>query len=94
MIAVDWSTVIAGAALGSVIAAIYFAGLALGMRFALRRANPVVVLMLSAVIRIALLLAVAWGVAVLGGAWATAGFAVAFLIVRMVVTRIVGVRLP
>jgi hypothetical protein len=94
MIAIDWSTVIAGAALGSVAAALYFAGLAFGMRFALRRANPVMLLTLSAVIRIVLLLAVAWGLAVQGGPWVAAGFAVAFLIVRMVVTRLVGVRMP
>lgn len=94
MIAVDWSAVLVGAALGSVAAALYFAGLAFGMRFALRRANPVTLLTLSAVIRIALLLAVAWGVAVQGGAWAAAGFAAAFLIVRLIVTRLAGVRLP
>ncbi len=94
MIAIDWSAVLAGAALGSVAAALYFAGLAFGMRVALRRANPVALLTLSAAFRMALLLAVAWAVAVQGGPWVAAGFAVAFLIVRMVVTRLVGVRMP
>src|SRR5690606_35227233 len=73
---------------GAVAAALFFAGLAWGMRLALRSARPVAVLLPSSALRIALLLGAGWWVAA-QGVLALVGFALAFLTVRLVVTRAV-----
>lgn len=88
MIALDWTTFGLGAGFGLVIGAVFFAGLAYGMRFALRQARPLPVLLLSAAVRIAMLLAVGWWVAA-QGAVALAGFALAFLVLRIGVSTFV-----
>ncbi|QIE54209.1 ATP synthase subunit AtpR [Pikeienuella piscinae] len=67
---------------GAMAAALFFAGLAWGMRLALRAARPVSVLLASAALRIALLLGVGWWVAAQGMA-AGVGFALAFLAMRL-----------
>lgn len=72
---------------GVLAGALYFAGLAWGMRLALRAARPVAVLLPSAALRIALLLGAGFWISGLG-ALALAGFALAFLVVRLVVTRV------
>ncbi len=82
MIAMDWPALIMGAAIGGLVSGCFFAGLALGMRLALRSGAPVLVLALSAALRIALLLAVGWYVVAQGGPWAGLGFAAAFLLLR------------
>ena len=80
-----------GLLVGAVATAIFFAGLAWGMRLALHTARPVAVLLPSAAIRIALLLGAGFWVSQLG-AVALAGFALAFLVVRFIVTS--AMRLP
>lgn len=80
---IDWIMFVLGLLGGVVAAALFFGGLALGVRLALRRARPMAVLLPSAAIRIALLLVVGWWVAGQGGA-AFAGFVIAFLVARFV----------
>ncbi len=79
--AVDWTSFALGLLAGTAAGALYFAGLAWGVRLALRRARGASILLLSAAVRIALLLAAGWGIAQLGVA-ALVGFAAAFLILR------------
>ena len=83
MIEIDWATFAFGALAGLAAGALFFAGLAFGMRLALRRARPMSVLLPSAALRIALLLGAGWWVAGQGGA-ALAGFALAFVALRFV----------
>lgn len=83
MIGIDWAALTTGLTIGAAISAFYFAGLAFGMRIALGAARPTATLMLSAALRIVLLLAVGWAIAQIG-TWAFVGFALAFLIVRLV----------
>lgn len=82
-IELDWSLFAIGLLAGSAAAVLYFAGLAWGMRLALRRARPVAVLLPSAALRIAALLAAGWWIAG-QGAFALAGFALAFVAARVV----------
>jgi F1F0 ATPase subunit 2 len=86
MISADWTAALLGLAAGVVASAAFFAGLAVGMRRALRSANPVTFLSLSAVLRIAALLGVGWVVVERGGPWAGLGFAGAFFVTRLVAT--------
>ncbi|MFX0546361.1 ATP synthase subunit I [Roseovarius sp. S1116L3] len=86
MTPIDWTALMLGGAMGAAVSTLFFVGLALGMRRALRAQNPVALLALSAVIRIALLLAVGWAVTVQGGPWAALGYAAAFLAARFVAT--------
>lgn len=88
MIPVDWTAMMLGLGVGLVMGAVYFAGLALGIRLALRRKRPVGLLSLSAALRIAALLSVGWVVARQGGPWAAPGYAIAFLVVRFVATTL------
>ena len=84
----DYSLFGFGVLTGAVAAALFFAGLAWGMVLALRFARPAAVLLPSAALRIALLIGAGfwvWGL----GAVALAGFALAFLVVRLVVTSAV-----
>ncbi|SMX48844.1 ATP synthase subunit I [Maliponia aquimaris] len=81
MIAVDWMGLGFGALAGAVASGLFFAGLAWGMRLALRSARPTQVLLISGALRIAALLGAGWLVAELG-AWELAGFALAFLPIR------------
>ena len=79
---IDWIAFALGMMAGTVAGALYFAGLAWGVRLALRRARAVNVLLPSAAIRIALLLGAGWWIAHLGAA-ALVGFALAFLAMRL-----------
>jgi hypothetical protein len=81
-IGIDWTGLALGLLAGSAAAGLFFAGLALGLRLSRRRARPLAVLLPSAALRIALLLAAGWWVASALGAAAAAGFALAFLIWR------------
>ena len=84
MTAIDWTLLGYGAVAGAIASALFFAGLAWGMRLALRSGRPAPVLLASAAIRIALLLgAGAWIAA--QGTWPLAGFALAFLLMRFII---------
>ncbi len=91
MIDVDWSAFLLGLAIGASVSAVFFAGLAFGMRVAFGAARPTTVLLLSAGLRIALFLAAGWLVAQTG-AWALAGYALSFLLVRFIVIAFARVR--
>jgi F0F1-type ATP synthase assembly protein I len=78
---IDWTVFALGMLIGTAAGALYFAGLAWSVRLALRGAHAAAVLLPSAVIRIALLLAAGWGTAQLGVP-ALVGFALAFLSLR------------
>ncbi|VVT00124.1 ATP synthase subunit I [Hoeflea sp. EC-HK425] len=92
MTGMDWGALTTGLAIGAAMGAFYFVGLAFGMRVALASAGPTTTLMLSAAMRIALLLAAGWAVGQTG-TWTLVGYALAFLIVRLVVVTLAR-RLP
>ena len=94
MMAFEWNAVILGLAIGAVTSALFFAGLGLGMRLALKSAAPVAALMLSAVIRISVLLCVGWFVVGQGGPWSLVGYATAFIIVRLLTTTVARISIP
>ena len=94
MIQIDWNFVVLGLVLGTIAGALFFAGLGLGLRLALRSGQPVRVLMLSATLRIAALLGVGWLVVSQGGPWAFAGFALSFLVVRTIATMVARADMP
>lgn len=85
---VDWSAVVLGGGVGAMMGALFFLGLAVGMRWALRSAAPVRLLALSAALRIAALLGVGWIVVGQGGPWAALGYASAFFITRLIATTL------
>lgn len=83
MIDIDWSALLLGLTVGAAVSALFFAGLAYGMRIAFGTGRPVAVLLLSSALRIALLLVAGWFVAQ-SGPWALGGFALSFLLVRFI----------
>lgn len=94
MMSVDWSAVILGLAVGAVMSALFFAGLGLGMRLALRTQNSIRILSLSAALRIAALLGMGWAVVGQGGPWAFLGYGVAFFAVRFISMTVARVGAP
>lgn len=94
MIVMDWSAVAVGLLIGLVTSGMFFAGLEFGMRLALRTERPVNILVLSAALRIIVLLGVVWGVVVFLGPFALGGFAVAFLAVRGAAMALARAGLP
>jgi len=84
VITVDWHAVLLGLSVGAPVSALFFAGLAWGMRHALGSESPTTWLMMSAFVRIAILLAVGfWITATAGSNWAIAGYALAFFLIRL-----------
>lgn len=82
---IDWHAVLLGFGVGVPVSALFFAGLAVGMRLALRSRQPAGLLLLSAVCRIALLLLIGFWITTAGSsAWPLAGYAVAFFAVRLI----------
>lgn len=94
MILVDWSDVILGLVIGAGTGVAFFAGLGFGIRLALRAERPVQILMLSGVVRIAVLLGIGWIVAWYAGPWAVVGFALSFLITRTIATMLARLEAP
>ncbi len=76
--------IILGLVMGIAAGALFFAGLAAGMRLALGAARPGAVLLASAALRIALLLGAGYGAAQMGAATALA-FAAGFIAARFAV---------
>ncbi len=82
---VDWVAILLGFAAGVPVSGLFFAGLAWGMTRALRSDRPEGLLLLSAVLRMAMLLGAGfWLAASSATAWPMVGYAVAFFIVRLV----------
>lgn len=88
MIAIDWVAAALGFACGAGMSLLFFAGLAFGMRLALRTDTPIRILSLSAGLRIAALLGLGWLVVAFGGLWAFVGYGLAFFLVRTVFTSL------
>ncbi|SOB77104.1 F1/F0 ATPase, subunit 2 [Marinobacter sp. LV10R510-11A] len=85
MITVDWQAVLLGVSVGLPFSALFFAGLAWGMRRALGSDRPGLWLMASSFCRIAVLLAVGfWVTASAGSNWAVAGYGLAFFLARLI----------
>lgn len=86
MITIDWGALMFGFAIGVLVSVFFFAGLAWGMRRALRSTRPVAFLLFSSACRIATLLAIGfWVTASRGNAWPLAGYALAFFLIRLIV---------
>ncbi len=83
MIDINGYALVLGLVAGAAVSALFFAGLAYGMRIAFGTQRPAAVLLVSAGLRIALLITAGWLVAKTG-AWALGGFAISFLLVRFV----------
>lgn len=94
MIPFDWAQVIIGLCVGVVISTLYFAGLAYGMRIALRSGSPIHILSFSASLRIVILLSAGWFVTLQSGPWAFVGYGVAFFVVRFIATTVVRAGVP
>ncbi len=84
MIDFNWAELVIGLLAGGVFAALFFAGLAWGMKLALQRTNPIAILLPSAVLRIALVIAGGWAVAVWVSTVAAVSYAVAFIVFRTI----------
>jgi len=85
VITVDWQAVLLGVSVGLPFSALFFAGLAWGMRRALGSDRPGLWLMASSFCRIAVLLAVGfWVTASAGSNWAVAGYGLAFFLARLI----------
>lgn len=91
MSGIDWQTLMFGLAAGAVASTVFFGGLAFGMRLALRRTRTSAILLLSAVLRITLLLGVGWFVA-RSGNWAFLGYVASFLLVRLIAVSVARPR--
>ena len=83
MITIDWAAFGLGAIAGAAVGAVFFVGLALGMRLALRSAKPAPILLLSSVLRIAVLLGIGWLIAQRSPT-ALAAFTLTFVAARFV----------
>ncbi|MEM5493022.1 ATP synthase subunit I [Hoeflea sp. AS16] len=88
MIDIDWTAAMLGFGIGTVMGVVFFVGLAVGIRRALRTKTPIGILTLSAAVRLAAFLGVGWVVVSQGGPWAGLGYGIAFLVVRLVATTL------
>ncbi|WP_372966258.1 ATP synthase subunit I [Marinobacter sp.] len=84
MITVDWHAVLMGFSVGLPVSALFFVGLAWGMKRALASDRAGLWLMASSFCRISILLAVGFALtASYESNWTIAGYAVAFFLVRL-----------
>lgn len=81
---VDWKALLFGFSLGVPVGLLFFAGLAWGMRLALRSTRPGALLLLSSVCRIAVLLAGAFWMTFGDTLWPLAGYVLAFFLARVI----------
>lgn len=82
---IDWAAIMLGFAVGVPVSIVFFAGLAWAMARALRSDKPEGLLLLSAVVRLAMLLGAGFLLAANSAtAWPVAGYALAFFLVRLV----------
>lgn len=82
---IDWTALVLGFALGVPVSGLFFAGLAWGMTRALRSDRPERLLLLSALLRMAMLLGAGfWLAASTATAWPMIGYGLAFFTVRLV----------
>lgn len=84
MINVDWSGFLLGVLIGCGFSALFFWGLAVGMKLALGHPKSVIILLTSAVLRIAILLGGGWLVVGWLGIAGAVGFAGAFIVLRTI----------
>ncbi len=89
----NWNDVASGFAIGTLVSAIYFAGLALSVRIALGGSKAGLVLLISAALRILVFLLATWAIVQMGVSSAL-GFAAAFLAVRFAAVMIARVSSP
>jgi len=94
MIPFDWAALMLGLAIGAATSVVFFAGLRLGVRMAMRSSKPVGLLVLSSIVRIAALLGIGWLIAEQGGPWPLLGYAAAFVFVRFIAITIARVNAP
>ncbi len=81
---IGWEALLLGFTVGVSASMLFFAGLAWGMRLALRSVRPGPVLLLSSLCRIAVLLGVGFWVTAIGDkVWSLVGYAVGFFLVRL-----------
>jgi|SRR5690554_483135 len=81
---VDWNAVLMGFFVGLPVSLLFFAGLALSVRLALRSTRPAGLLLVSALGRIGMLLAVGFWLGA-ANSWSLAGYALAFFLLRLIV---------
>ena len=77
----DWMDLATGFALGALAGSLFFAGLAISIRIASRSDRAGSLLLMSAGLRVAILMIIGWHVAQIGE-WSLAGFVASFLLVR------------
>ena len=94
VVSVDWSLLGLGALVGVLIGGVFFAGLALGVRAAMRSDRALTILTASATVRILACVGAAWLVLMLLGPWGFAGFGAGFVLSRMVATSFARGRVP
>lgn len=94
MIPFEWSQILIGMGVGAAASALYFAGLAYGLRIALRTASPIRILSISATLRMAMLLCAGWIVTTQCGPWAFVGYGAAFFVVRFIATTVARIGAP
>ncbi|WP_299788977.1 ATP synthase subunit AtpR [uncultured Marivita sp.] len=90
----DWTALALGSAAGMFMSVLFFAGLALGMKRAIRTELAVQTLIFSAALRISLFLASGWLVVMQAGPWAFAGYGIAFFVCRRIATSIARNQIP
>ena len=84
----DPRAILLGLGLGIILSSFFFIGLDWSLRWALRARQPALVLVLSFVLRSAVLLIVAWWLARQPGAlWSLPAYMLAFFLVRSLVLR-------
>lgn len=92
----DWPMLASGFLLGLLVSGVFFAGLDWGIKLALKSSQPNARLLLSFVLRLALLLGVGFLLASMtSNLWSILGYAMAFFVVRFIALRravVSGVR--